>query len=118
MTIIGWLSVAAGGMVGSILRYWISSRLNREGGFPAGTFTVNLTGAFLAGMFSGLSSGSPAHALVVYGILGALTTFSTWNSEVLLMWRDGRRATAVLYSLSTLVLGIVFYMIPFIYVGS
>ncbi|SEJ34277.1 CrcB protein [Bhargavaea ginsengi] len=118
MTALGWLCVAAGGMLGAVIRYWITSKLNRKGGFPAGTFAVNMTGAFLAGIFSGLAAGSPAHAFIVYGILGALTTFSTWNSEILILWRDGRRAAAVFYALSTLVLGIVFYMVSFIYVSS
>ena len=118
MTMLGWLSVAAGGMIGSVLRYFISAKLNREREFPAGTFAVNMAGAFLAGIFSGLAAGSPAHAFVVYGILGALTTFSTWHAETLVMWQEGRRTASVLYALSTLVLGIIFYMIPFIYVAS
>lgn len=118
MNLIGWLSVAAGGMIGAVLRYLVSMKLNDKGGFPAGTFAVNMAGAFLAGIVSGLATGSPAHGFVVYGILGALTTFSTWISEVLTMWQDRRRAVAVLYALFTLVLGIVFYMIPYIYVGS
>ncbi|MCW1928579.1 fluoride efflux transporter FluC [Bhargavaea beijingensis] len=118
MTLIGWLSVAAGGMVGSVLRYLISAKLNRQGGFPAGTFAVNVAGAFLAGVFSGLAAGSPMHGFVVYGMLGALTTFSTWNAEILMMWQDGRRTAAVLYAGSTLLLGIISYMIPFIYVSS
>jgi fluoride exporter len=118
MTGLGWLCVAAGGMIGAVIRYSISSKLNRNGGFPAGTFAVNMAGAFLAGIFSGLAAGSPAHAFVVYGFLGALTTFSTWNSEILILWQDGQRTAAVFYALTTLLLGILFYMVSFIYVSS
>lgn len=118
MTGLGWLCVATGGMVGAVIRYWISYKLNHKGGFPAGTFAVNMAGAFLAGIFSGLAAGSPAHAFIVYGILGALTTFSTWNSEILDLWQDGQRTAAVLYALLTLFLGIIFYMVSFIYVSS
>ncbi|KZE39757.1 hypothetical protein AV656_00220 [Bhargavaea cecembensis] len=118
MIIFYWLSVAAGGLIGAIIRYLLSAKLNREGGFPAGTFAVNMAGAFLAGVFSGLAAGSPAHAFVISGLMGALTTFSTWVSEILLMWQQGRRMASVLYAVSTIVLGIVFYMIPYIYVGA
>ncbi|MFC7364450.1 MULTISPECIES: fluoride efflux transporter FluC [Bhargavaea] len=118
MTIFYWLSVAAGGMIGAVIRYLVSGKLNREGGFPAGTFAVNMAGAFLAGVFSGLVAGSPAQAFVISGLMGALTTFSTWISEILLMWQQGRRAASVLYAVSTIICGIVFYMVPYIYVGS
>lgn len=117
MIIFYWLSVAAGGMVGAVIRYLISAKLNRKGGFPAGTFAVNMAGAFLAGVFSGLAAGSPAHAFVIAGLMGALTTFSTWISEVLLMWQQGRQAASVMYAVSSIVFGIVFYMVPYIYVG-
>lgn len=118
MSIIGWFAVAAGGMIGALIRYFLSAKLNRKRGFPAGTFVANMAGALLAGIFSGLGTGGILHQFIVYGLLGALTTFSTWNSEILFMWQEGRRGKAILYGLSTLVFGIVLYLFSYMYLVS
>ncbi|WP_307254473.1 fluoride efflux transporter CrcB [Croceifilum oryzae] len=80
------LLVGVGGFLGAISRFWISQRMNKPmPRFPYGTFTINLLGAFLLGLASGMRLSEPWILLVGTGFLGAFTTFSTlhWESEQL-----------------------------------
>ena len=78
--------------------------------FPWGTMAVNIAGCFLIGLLSGLSLGgniSPTTKLVlVTGFCGGFTTFSTFMNENLMLGRDGSILSAVLYTLASLVLGL------------
>lgn len=71
---------------------------------------VNIAGCFLIGLLSGLSLGgniSPTTKLVlVTGFCGGFTTFSTFMNENLMLGRDGSMLSAVLYTLASLVLGL------------
>lgn len=71
---------------------------------------VNIAGCFLIGLLSGLSLGgniSPTTKLVlVTGFCGGFTTFSTFMNENLMLGRDGSILSAVLYTLASLVLGL------------
>ncbi|MET3575330.1 fluoride efflux transporter FluC [Bhargavaea ullalensis] len=98
-------AVAAGGFLGAVARHVVSGRLNRPDR-PFGTALVNLAGAFLAGFFlNGVLAGLP-HAFAVYGFLGSFTTFSTWQSEVVGLWKKGSRRSAAISSSGLLVLGV------------
>jgi CrcB protein len=57
----------------------IAQRVARP--FPFGTLTVNLTGAVLLGLLSGLTL--PQHVSLLAGtaFVGSYTTFSTWMLE-------------------------------------
>jgi len=89
------LLVGIGGFVGSIARYVVSGAVQglTPGTFPYGTFAVNAIGCFAVGAVShlaeagGLLSGE-ARALVVVGLLGGFTTFSTFGNETLNLIRD------------------------------
>jgi fluoride exporter len=90
------LLVALGAAVGAPLRYLVGHRLN--GGFPWGTLAVNVAGSLLLGALAG-SGTTPAGvtAAVGTGFCGALTTYSTFGWETLLL--PSRRAvTYVLVS--------------------
>lgn len=78
------------------MRYGAARQLSRcmPGSFPWGTFLVNVAGAFLLGLMTGL--GLPRAVLGV-GFLGALTTFSTWQNEVVQALVRGDRRTAWLH---------------------
>jgi fluoride exporter len=82
--------VAVGGAIGSVARYGITGIF--PGNFPWGTFTVNLTGCFLLGLFYYLSLGrgllSPdARAFLFIGTFGGYTTFSTFGLETVNLFR-------------------------------
>lgn len=107
------LLAMAGGAVGSGLRFAVGSfLLQRYGaGFPWGTLTVNLVGAFVGGFllvwFEGRGASAPYwRALLIVGLLGGLTTFSSLMMESLVFVRGGRGGMVPLYLAITLVAGL------------
>ncbi len=96
--------VMAGGALGAALRFMVGDALLRQfgNGFPWGTLTVNLVGAFAAGyvMVWLQGRGSAAvywRAFLLVGILGGLTTFSSMMLETLLLARSDRGLMLPLY---------------------
>ena len=68
---------------------------------PWGTLYANLIGGYLIGVCVGVFQQAPEldplwRMLLVTGFLGALTTFSTFSSEVVHMLLNARYATALL----------------------
>ena len=95
-----WFAIAIAGALGASTRYLVdhlvSTRLS--GVFPWGTFTINVSGSFLAGLVTGLLLAgrvSAATATVVAGgFLGAYTTFSTAMYETARLLEDGATRAA------------------------
>ncbi len=114
-----WLAVAFGGALGATLRYGTSLLMLRllGAGFPVATLLVNAVGSLLMGALYALSMQvvlSPAlKAFVGVGLLGALTTFSTFSNETVLLMQQGQSFKALLNVV--LNLGICFSMV---YVGQ
>ena len=83
-------AIAAGGAVGAVFRFWVSTGVYQllGRGFPWGTLLVNVLGSFLMGLLfvlfleRSLVSGEWRAAILV-GVLGAFTTFSTFSIETL-----------------------------------
>ncbi|WP_024940116.1 fluoride efflux transporter CrcB [Xanthomonas arboricola] len=107
------LLAMTGGALGSGLRFAIgASLLQRFGnGFPWGTLTVNLLGAFVAGvLLVWLDARGPAswplRALLIVGVIGGLTTFSSLMMECLVLARTDRSAMIGVYLAITLVAGL------------
>ncbi|MDC0056146.1 fluoride efflux transporter CrcB [Deltaproteobacteria bacterium] len=103
------LYVAVGGALGAVLRYLIGNWLSTEQ-MPWGTLTVNLVGSLLLGALMGAAANSEAVSkeMVMFlgvGVLGAFTTLSTFSIDTINLWKDGRISTALLYAISTSVLG-------------
>jgi fluoride exporter len=75
-------------MLGAWMRWGLSAWLNaRAPEFPLGTLASNLIGGYLVGLavayFAGRDDLAPEYRLFfITGFLGALTTFSTFSSEV------------------------------------
>ena len=104
--------VMAGGAVGAALRWLVGQALLRQmqNGFPWATFAVNLVGAFVAGWLLVRLEGHPQavwlRPLLVVGLLGGLTTFSSLMVEVLVLSRGQQPMTALLYLLVSLLGGL------------
>ena len=77
------LLVAAGGAVGSVLRYLVSvfAVAALGAGFPWGTLAVNVIGSGVIGVLGGLGVQGELRLLLVTGMLGGFTTFSAFSLE-------------------------------------
>jgi fluoride exporter len=90
------LAVAAGGATGAVLRWLLAGAIQRfaGGAFPWGTFAVNAIGSFLLGflfvwLIERSSAGELARLALTVGLLGALTTFSTYSLESVRLLQEG-----------------------------
>ena len=85
------LSVGIGGFIGAILRFSISTWVGKATttAFPWGTLSVNVLGSFFIGflfLYFQQSNFSPTQkAFFITGLLGALTTFSTFSLDTVLL---------------------------------
>lgn len=111
------LMVALGGAVGSSLRYGVSlavaGRLARTAldGFPLGTLVVNLLGCAAIGALAPLLLGPHAaeretwRLLLITGVLGGFTTFSTFGLESVELLRTERWGWLAVYVLTSAIGG-------------
>lgn len=103
-TPVSFLAVAVGAVLGAWLRWGLALWLNaRQAAYPWGTLAANLVGGYLVGLALGLLALNghwPAwvRLALVTGFLGALTTFSTFSSEVVGMLQSGRHVGALAYA--------------------
>ncbi|MCK4765317.1 MAG: fluoride efflux transporter CrcB [Candidatus Aminicenantes bacterium] len=96
--------VGIGGFIGAALRYLLSGYVQdllRNTDFPHGTFVVNITGCFLIGVLSYLVESQAAipaemRLLIMVGILGSFTTFSTFSNETMIMLQNQRIYAALI----------------------
>ena len=93
-TILGFIAI--GGAFGACSRYLVSelcvALMGR--GFPYGTLTVNVVGSFIMGLLiaafeTELLSQVPWRQVIGLGFLGALTTFSTFSMDNVLLLQQG-----------------------------
>ena len=98
------LLVLAGGGVGSVLRYLTALAAVRllSPNFPFGTLIVNLVGCFFIGFVHTLAlltaRLSPETRLfLTTGVLGGLTTYSSFNYEALALVDQERAVSAGVY---------------------
>ncbi len=108
-----YIAVGVGGMLGSITRYalgkWISERYDTI--IPMGTLLINISGALLLGIVTGLYTRGNIYLLLAEGYLGAYTTFSAFMYEGFTLIQAKERRNAILYILITLILGVIGFII-------
>ena len=104
--IAGLICVVLGSVLGGVARYFVSGFVARRVGetFPWGTLIINVSGAFLIGIFGALSRdnasllASPDPWLfAVTGFLGCYTTVSSFSLQTLALARDGESTRAAGY---------------------
>ena len=105
--------IALAGLVGTLIRYGLSGFVARQYGetFPWGTLVVNLIGCFLAGAIYYLADErfliSPTlRTVILIGLLGGLTTFSSYGLQTFTLLRDGEIGLATLNIAVSNVLGL------------
>jgi CrcB protein len=106
-----WLAVAGAG--GTLLRAGLTTFAVRllGPGFPWGTLAVNLLGSFAFGFIfaaartrGGLST--EAETILLVGLLGGFTTYSSFAFQSVEMLQHGRLPAAAAYVLATNLAGI------------
>ncbi len=93
-----WLSIACGGALGSVLRFWLAGLIGHQAGEPFwGTLFVNVTGCFLIGLLGNLRADGPNEFdryFLMVGVLGGFTTFSTFSLQSLELLKAGSSGLA------------------------
>ena len=91
-----WLWVTIGGAAGSVLRYGTTIAVQRwtQSSWPWATFAVNILGSFLIGWLAYMVVGRGAisvqtRLIVMVGLLGGFTTFSTFSLDTLRLIQEG-----------------------------
>jgi CrcB protein len=107
------LIVGTGGFFGAILRYLVSGWVYYlcGTGLPYGTFAVNILGCLIFGLLAGLMQSREIlthnfRLLVMVGLLGSFTTFSTFSYETFTLMNDNQYLSAVMNVLMSVVVGI------------
>ena len=99
------LWVAFGGALGSVLRYWCSGLAAEAFGetFPAGTLIVNVVGSLLIGVVAVVTGpdgrllvAPELRQMVMAGVFGGFTTFSSFSLQTLALVQDGEWTLALL----------------------
>lgn len=95
-------AVALGAAVGALARWWAGLAFNGVwGGFPLGTLLVNALGGLLIGAAMVWFARAPnelLRLLLVTGVLGGFTTFSSFSAESLGLLQRGEMGLALLHS--------------------
>ncbi|HEX4158084.1 MAG TPA: fluoride efflux transporter CrcB [Rhizomicrobium sp.] len=112
-----YLVVAAGGALGTLMRYWLSGVIANAFGqtFPWDTLVINATGSFVIGFFGTLTgpdgrffvSGTTRQFAMV-GLCGGFTTFSAFSLQTLNLANDGEWLAAGGNVLGSVVLCLIF----------
>ena len=98
-----FLMIAAGGALGAVSRYGMSSGVYSLLGrsFPYGTLVVNIIGSLLMGflyvlLVERMNVSAEFRALLLIGFLGSFTTFSTFSMETLTLIQQAEMLKAAL----------------------
>lgn len=106
-----WIGI--GGGIGSMLRFSIGQLSEKIGllpTLPMGTFLVNLTGCFIAGILSAYFSKNGTEdtilrQLMITGFCGGFTTFSAFGVESIRLMESGRMIEFFSYTVLSIVIG-------------
>lgn len=119
-----WLLVACGGAIGASLRYGAGFLIAKpQALFPWTTWSINLIGCLLAGMFFAVTLRYPilqqeTRLFVMVGILGGFTTFSSFGLETFQLLRQEQVLIALLYALSSVICGVTLLALGFYLIHS
>jgi CrcB protein len=108
MNVLLWASVMLIGGAGSVLRFLVDGVVASaaDRGFPLGTLAVNVSGAMILGVITGLALGHDQALLAGTAAVGSYTTFSTWMLETQRLTEERQHRTAAANVIASLALGI------------
>ncbi|WP_298490484.1 fluoride efflux transporter CrcB [uncultured Chloroflexus sp.] len=108
------LAIALGAAIGANLRYgiglWAAQRFGTA--WPYGTLIINLLGCLLIGVLLTLTANrltlsEPVRLMLVTGLLGGFTTFSTFGYESFTLFNAGNWLAALGYVGGSVVGGLI-----------
>lgn len=104
-----WIVIGIGGTCGAISRYGVTRYFNKKASlYPWPIFMVNMIGSLLLGFSVAVLNGEQQlvwRDLFNVGFLGAFTTYSTFNFEVISLVESGAKKMALLYLFLSLIVG-------------
>jgi CrcB protein len=108
VSVLVWAWVVVIGGAASVLRFYVDGIVAAASGrdFPYGTLVVNLSGAAVLGLLTGLALGGDAALLAGTAAVGSYTTFSTWMLETQRLTEERQHRKAALNIVVSLVLGV------------
>ena len=105
--------IGLAGFIGTLARYWLSGVVARRYGetFPLGTLAVNLVGCFLVGLLFYLMQerylvNQNVRTIILIGLLGGFTTFSSLGLQTFTLLQDNEVALAALNLVASNVIGL------------
>ena len=105
-----FLALVAGGGLGSLARYLVTLAFRGRGVLPWAVFTVNAAASALGGVIIGLTVAGVVSAdlrlVLVTGVAGGLSTFSTFSVESVQLFLEGKWRTAGVNVVLNLVVGL------------
>ena len=103
------LFIALGAFFGAISRVAVS-HLSKKfviKGMPIATLSINISGSFALGLIiPAMTFSTPEFWFLVIGFLSSLTTFSTFITELDILWNTNRKY-AIQYAICSLSLGFI-----------
>jgi CrcB protein len=108
VTVAVWAGVVVMGGGGAVLRFLVDRTVSARvsGSFPYGTLVVNISGALLLGVLSGLALSPDLALLAGTAFVGSYTTFSTWMLETQRVSEERQLWPAVTNIVVSVVLGL------------
>jgi CrcB protein len=108
MTVLLWTAVVLIGGCGAVLRLVIDGAVATMMGrdFPYGTMVINVSGALVLGLLTGVALGDNEALLAGTAAVGSYTTFSTWMLETQRLEEERQHSSAAANVIISLVLGV------------
>jgi fluoride exporter len=104
------LAVIVAGGVGALLRYLVTLAVLGREPLPWAVFIVNVVGSAIGGALLGLAErgviGGDIRLVLLTGLAGGLTTFSTFSVETLQLVAEGTWRSAIGNVVANLTLGL------------
>ena len=112
-------AIAIGAVLGAWARYGLALAMNGRSWMPWGTFAANAIGGFLIGLALAHLAAKPElsplwRMFFVTGFLGALTTFSSFSAEVVVLVHDGDLGRALVLAAMHLVASLALTALGFV----
>jgi CrcB protein len=108
VSVLVWAGVVLIGGAGSVVRFladgFVSAAAGRD--FPFGTLAVNISGAVILGLLTGLALGNTQALLAGTAAVGSYTTFSTWMLETQRLTEERQYRKVVANVAVSLMLGV------------